>query len=381
MSKFLRDNATMIALLFVGVLLSIAPYFAQWYESLARLEPFATPRNFNNIALQVTLVGIVAVGMTKVILIGGIDLAVGSLVGLAAICVTWLMQHDLGIWSAVALTLLGGAAIGLWNGFWIARYKIPAFIITLGMMTIARGLALSISSGTSIPVTDQTFPSIGGAYIPKTPSLILLAALWALFVFRAFQDVRQRRRYKLEVSLVEKGVEVAGLSLGVGFAAWVFHGYRGIPMPVGIFAVVALIGVFVLRSTRFGRRLYAMGGNKEAARLSGINIDVTTAVVYVIIAALAALAGVILASRLNGASPNLGTMLELDVIAAVVIGGTSLSGGIGTIGGSVIGAFLIGVLDNGMSLLGVNEFYRFIVKGFIIIIAVLFDVLSKRKKG
>lgn len=369
MSKFLRDNATMLALVFFGALLAFSS------------EAFFTPRNLNNVALQVTLVGIVAVGMTKVILIGGIDLSVGSLVGLSAICVTWLMQKGVNVWPAMLLTLLGGAAVGLWNGFWIARYKIPAFIITLGMMTIARGLALSISNGTSIPVTDQTFPDIGGEYMPKTPSLILLAAIWALFVFRVLKDVRQRRHYQLEVSIPEKVIEIVIITVGVGFAAWVFGSYRGIPVPVGFFAAVAMIGVFVLRSTRFGRRLYAMGGNEEAARLSGVNIRVTTAAVYVIIAGLSALAGIILASRLNGASPNLGTMLELDVIAAVVIGGTSLSGGTGTIGGSVIGAFLIGVLDNGMSLLGVNEFYRFIVKGFIIIVAVLFDVLSKRKKG
>lgn len=368
MTKFLRDNATMIALLFFGALLAFSS------------DAFFTPRNLNNVALQVTMVGIVAVGMTMVILIGGIDLSVGSLVGLAAIAVTWLMQHEIGVWPAVVLTLLGGAAIGLWNGFWIARYKIPAFIITLGMMTIARGLALSISNGTSIPVTDQSFPNIGGEYIPKLPSLVLLGAMWALFVFRMINDVRQRRRYELEVSPIDIVTGLGTITVGLGFAAWIFGSYRGIPVPVAIFSVVALIGVFMLRSTRFGRRLYAMGGNKEAARLSGINIGVTTAMVYVIIAGLSALAGVILASRLNGASPNLGTMLELDVIAAVVIGGTSLTGGIGTIGGSVIGAFLIGVLDNGMSLLGVNEFYRFIVKGFIIIVAVLFDVLSKRKK-
>jgi D-xylose transport system permease protein len=370
MTKFLRANATMIALLFFGALLAFSS------------EAFFTPRNLNNVALQVTQVGIVAVGMTMVILIGGIDLSVGSLVGLAAIAVTWLMQHQIGVELAVLLTVLGGAAIGLWNGFWIARYKIPAFIITLGMMTIARGLALSISKGTSIPVDfkNQGFAAIGETFIPVVPSMVILGALWVLFVFRVFNDIRQRRRYELEVSKVDIATGLITTTVGLGFAAWIFASYRGIPVPVGIFAVVALLGVFVLRSTRFGRRLYAMGGNKEAARLSGINIGVTTAMVYVIIAGLSALAGVILASRLNGASPNLGTMLELDVIAAVVIGGTSLTGGIGTIGGSVIGAFLIGVLDNGMSLLGVNEFYRFIVKGFIIIVAVLFDVLSKRKK-
>lgn len=369
MRKFLRDNATMIALLVFGMVLAFST------------DVFFTPRNLYNVSLQVTIVGIVAVGMTMVILIAGIDLSVGSLVGLAAISVTWLMQHELGIASAILLTLIGGGLVGLWNGFWIARYRIPSFIITLGMMTIARGLALSLSDGTSIPVTDATFAKIGGEYIPQLPSLVLLAAGWLLFVGRVVHDIRQRRRYQLEVSMLEVASQLGILTVGLGLAAWVFGSYRGIPVPVAIFAVVALLGIFALRSTRFGRRLYAMGGNEEAARLSGINIRVTTAAVYVIIAALSALAGVILASRLNGASPNLGTMLELDVIAAVVIGGTSLTGGIGTVGGSIIGAVLIGVLENGMSLLGVDEFYRFIVKGVIIIVAVLFDVVSKRRRA
>lgn len=369
MSKFLRDNATMIALVVFGIVLAF------------KTDVFFTPRNLYNVSLQVTIVGIVAVGMTKVILIAGIDLSVGSLVGLAAIAVTWFMQAGFDMWSAVGLTLLGGCAIGLWNGFWIARYRIPAFIITLGMMTIARGLALSISGGTSIPVTDPSFANIGGEYIPQSVSMVLLGAAWVLFLALTLYDLSQRRRYQLDVSYVEIGSRIAVLTVGLGLAVWVYGNYRGIPVPVAIFAVVSLLGIFALRNTRFGRRLYAMGGNEEAARLSGINIRVTTALVYVIIAGLSALAGVILASRLNGASPNLGTMLELDVIAAVVIGGTSLTGGIGTVGGSIIGAFLIGVLENGMSLLGVNEFYRFIVKGFIIIIAVLFDVLSKQKKG
>lgn len=369
MSKFLRDNATMIALIFFGVLLAFLS------------DIFFTPRNLNNVTLQVTIVGIVAVGMTMVILIAGIDLSVGSIVGLAGIGVTWLMQQDLGAWVAVALTLLGGAIIGMWNGLWIARYKIPAFIITLGMMTIARGLALSISNGSSIPVKDPAFAMIGNQYIPVVPSIVILAALWLLFLYRAIDDVRQRRRYQIETHPVEKAIEIAILTAGAGLAVWVFGSYRGIPVPVAIFGVVAFIGIFVLRKTRFGRRLYAMGGNEEAARLSGINIRLTTAAVYVIIAVLAALAGIIGASRLNGASPNDGTMLELDVIAAVVIGGTSLAGGVGTVGGAVIGALLIGVLSNGMSLLNIESFYQLIIKGFIIIVAVLFDVLSKRKKA
>lgn len=369
LGKFLRENATLIALFALGLFLAL------------HSDAFFTPRNLNNIVLQVTIIGVVAVGMTMVILIAGIDLSVGSVVGLAAIVVAWLMQQGLDVWLAVVLTMAGGLVLGMWNGFWISHYRIPAFIITLGMMTIARGLALSLAEASSIPVTNQGFAVIGGEYLPKWLSLMVLGVAWALFVYRVASDVRQRRKYGLELHPVETGLELAAGTAGIGLAAWVFGSYRGLPVPAAIFAVVAVAGAFALRNLRFGRRLYAMGGNEEAARLSGIGTKRTTLAVYAIISLLAAVAGIILASRLNGASPNLGTMLELDVIAAVVIGGTSLMGGIGTIGGSVIGVFLIGVLENGMSLEDVNEFYRLIVKGLIIIVAVWFDVVSKRKKA
>ena len=367
--KFLRENATLIALFVIGLVLA--------FQS----EAFLTPRNLNNVALQVTIIGVVAVGMTMVILIAGIDLSVGSVVGLAAVTVAWLMHEGVGVWPAVLLTLAGGLVVGLWNGFWISRYKIPSFIITLGMMTIARGLSLSLSGASSIPITDQTFPAIGGAYLPVWLSLAVLGAAWLLFVYRVLDNVRQRRKYHLDIHRAETALRLVVGTVGLGLAAWVFGSYRGLPVPVAIFAVVAVAGAFILRNTRFGRRLYAMGGNAEAARLSGIDTRRMTLAVFAIIAVLASVAGIILASRLNGASPNLGTMLELDVIAAVVIGGTSLMGGIGTVGGTVIGVFLIGVLENGMSLEDVNEFYRLIVKGLIIIVAVWFDVVSKRKKA
>jgi D-xylose transport system permease protein len=166
---------------------------------------------------------------------------------------------------------------------------------------------------------------------------------------------------------------------GFALAFYAFGSGDGLPVPVAIFVVIAAVTSFALGHTRFGRRLYALGGNEEAARLSGINIFQTKMIVYVTVSLLAALSGILLASRLNGASPNLGTMFELDAIAAVVIGGTSLAGGSGTIGGTIIGALIIGVLNNGMSLLGVSSFYQLIIKGLIISLAVWFDVLQKRK--
>lgn len=368
--KFLKDNGTLVALVILVLFFSFAD------------EAFFTPRNLTNLARQTTIIGIIAVGMTMVILINGIDLSVGSIVGLSAITVTLLMQAGINIWLAVFLTLLlAGVLVGLWNGFWIAHYNIPPFIITLGMMTIARGLALTLSKGGSVPVTNPTFSKIGGNFIPAGISGVIIFVALALFFLALFRGIQQKKKYEIEVKKQEIISSSIITVLGLGLSFYVFTAYRGIPYPVAIFVVIAFIGISVLQNTKFGRRLYAMGGNEEAARLSGINTYRMKLIVYAVITALSALSGILLASRLNGASPNLGTMFELDAISAVIIGGTSFSGGIGTIGGTVIGAFIIGILNNGMSLLGVPTFYQLIIKGLIIILAVWFDVLQKGKKG
>jgi D-xylose transport system permease protein len=367
--KFLKENGTLVALLILVIFFSFAD------------EAFFTPRNLTNLARQTTIVGIIAVGMTMVILINGIDLSVGSVVGLSAITVTLLMQAGVNIWLALLLTLLlTGLVIGLWNGFWVAHYNIPPFIITLGMMTIARGLALTLSGGGSVPVTNPTFSKIGGNFIPAGISGAIIIAALALFFFALFRGIQQKKKYEIEVKKQEIISSSVIAVLGLGLSFYVFTAYRGIPYPVAIFVVIAFIGIFVLQNTKFGRRVYAMGGNEEAARLSGINVYRMKLIIYAVITVLSALSGILLASRLNGASPNLGTMFELDAISAVIIGGTSFAGGIGTISGTVIGAFIIGILNNGMSLLGVPTFYQLMIKGFIIIAAVWFDVLSKKKK-
>jgi D-xylose transport system permease protein len=366
--NFMKNNATLIALIVLVVGLSFAD------------DAFFTARNLSNLSRQVTIIGIIAVGMTMVILIAGIDLSVGSVVGLSAVVVTLLMQYGVPTILAVPITLaVVGGGIGMWNGFWIAKFNIPAFIITLGMLTIGRGLALTLTNGSSVPVTSKVFPLIGGAYIPPMVSSVLLIACAALAVFSIFRGVQQSRAHGVEVNMQELMVSGGIMIAGFALAFHVFTGYKGIPVPVAIFAVIAFAGIYTLDSTRFGRRLYALGGNEDAARLSGINTVKTKMIVYTVISVLAALAGIILASRLNGASPNLGTMFELDAIAAVVIGGTSLAGGSGKVSGTIIGALLIGVLNNGMSLLGVVTFYQLIIKGLIIILAVWFDVIQKKR--
>jgi D-xylose transport system permease protein len=364
---FIKTNATLIALVVLTVALAVAD------------PTFHSARNLSNVARQVTIVGIIGVGMTMVILIAGIDLSVGSVVGVAAVVVTLLMQYGLAAWLAVPITLvIVGGLIGVWNGFWIAHYRIPPFIITLGMLTIGRGVALSLSSGSSIPVADPSFAALGSAYIPPVPTLAILAVAAAVGGYWLFKSRRLGRKAGA-LPLFEKSLPsvIAGAA-GLLLAAYVFGTGDGLPVPVAIFVVIAAVAIFVLGHTRFGRRLYALGGNEEAARLSGINIYATKMIVYVTVSLLSALSGILLASRLNGASPNLGTMFELDAIAAVVIGGTSLAGGSGTIGGTVIGALIIGVLNNGMSLLGVSSFYQLIIKGLIISLAVWFDVLQKK---
>jgi len=366
--QFVRTNATLIAL----VVLTLA---------LALADPtFATARNLSNVARQVTVVGIIGVGMTMVILIAGIDLSVGSVVGVAAVAVTLFMQAGLAAWIAVPVTLIVvGGLIGLWNGFWIAHYHIPPFIITLGMLTIGRGVALTLSGGSSVPVADPAFAGLGGGYIPPVPTLVILAIGAAFYIAMLVRRLGERKKpgNRSDFDRPSAGIIIA--PAGFALAFYVFGRGDGLPVPVAIFVVIAGVASFVLGHTRFGRRLYALGGNEEAARLSGINIFQTKLIVYVIASLLAALSGILLASRLNGASPNLGTMFELDAIAAVVIGGTSLAGGSGTIGGTIIGALIIGVLNNGMSLLGVSSFYQLIIKGLIISLAVWFDVLQKRR--
>jgi D-xylose transport system permease protein len=367
--RFLKENGTLVAL---AVLMII---FSFWDES------FFTPRNLTNLARQTTIVGIIAVGMTLVIIINGIDLSVGSIVGLSAIAVTLLMQAGINVWVAILITLfLTGVLIGLWNGFWVAHYNIPPFIITLGMMTIARGLALTLSDGGSVPVTDPIFGEIGGGFFSVTISMIVVLIILGFLFFSQYRDLKQKQQYGIEVKRQELITTTVVTLLAGGITLYAFS-YRGLPYPVVIFAIIAFVGTFVLQNTKFGRRIYAMGGNEEAARLSGINIYRMKLGIYCIITTLSALAGILLASRLNGASPNLGNMFELDAISAVIIGGTSFSGGVGTIIGTVIGAFIISVLNNGMSLLEVPTFYQLIIKGFIIILAVWFDVLSKKKRG
>jgi ribose transport system permease protein len=290
-----------LALIVLILLASVmSPYFLQ-------------TGNLLNVARQVSIIGIVAVGMTFVILTGGIDLSVGSILGLVAVVAAQQLQNGVGALLVVAIALLLGTALGLANGLGITIGGIPPFIMTLGMLVMARGAALTYAEGQPV--------SLG--------------------------DAKERFSW-----------------LGRGDIA-------GIPVPVFIFAIVAVVGIVVLRFTTFGRYIYAIGSNREAARLAGVKVRAYTAFVYVISGFLAGLTALIWISRLTVGEPTAGTGIELDAIAVVVIGGTSLFGGEGGIGGTVIGAMIVGVLANVLNLLGVSPFTQQIVTGALIVLAVL----------
>jgi D-xylose transport system permease protein len=341
---------------------------------------FLSARNLTNLSRQVAINGILAIGMTYVILIGGIDLSVGSVVALAGV-VAGLLQVSGGLaawegsqaFSGAGLSVLAALAVGLtcgvFNGFLITRYRIAPFIITLGMMVIARGLALILSNGAAVAPLSDAFNWIGQAYVAPSLSVGLIALVGGAAVIAR---LRASGRTAVDWAMAAMA---ALLSLGAAFA---FLGYQGLPIPVLIFGALGLAGTLVLQRTRLGRFTLAIGGNPDAAWLAGVPIRKITFGIYAALGALAGLSGAILAGRLNGAMPTSGELFELDAIAAVVIGGTSLRGGVGTISGSILGAFLIGALNNGMSLLDITEFYQKVIKGVIIILAVWWDTRERK---
>lgn len=310
--QILRTVFGTYAIAWVLVALIIVGYIATPY--------FLTPENMIIVARQTALVGIIAVGMTFVILTAGIDLSVGAVVGLTAVSVAWCLTQGFGVVPSILAGLVIGAVVGAINGMGVTLTRVPPFVMTLGMMTIARGLALTFSNGKPISV----------------------------------------------------GAEADGFR-------WIGAGnLLGIPVPVIIFAIVVAAAAFVLHYTTFGRAVFAIGDNREAARLSGIRVKRTTFFVYVIAGVLASLTGVIYVSRLTVGEPTAGMSLELDAIAIVVIGGTSLFGGQGRISGTVIGALIVTVLSNILDLLAVSPFTQQIIKGVIVIAAVIFERIQHR---
>ncbi len=276
-------------------------------------DTFLSVANLTNVARQVSINGILAVGVTFVLLTAGVDLSLGSVVALSGVaCATFAHPGDHPVFVPIAVGLLTGAACGLVNGVLVTRGSVAPFIVTLGMMTIARGLALIVSGGRPVANMSNELTALAGDFL-------------------------------------------------------------GIPIPVLCFAGVALAAWFFLRNFRLGRHIYAVGGNENAARAAGVPVERVKLFAYGLCGLLTGLAGVVLAARITTGQPNAGQAYELDAIAAVVIGGTSLAGGVGTITGTLLGVLLIGVINNGLDLLGVSSYYQAVIKGVIIVGAVWLD--------
>ncbi|MCL3777117.1 MULTISPECIES: multiple monosaccharide ABC transporter permease [unclassified Actinomyces] len=350
-----------------------------------------SPQNVSNIITQNAYILVMAIGMLFAILMADIDLSVGSVVALTGavagvVTVSWGLPWPVGV--AAGLTV--GILVGVWHGFWIAFVGIPAFIVTLAGMLIFRGLTMIVLNNLQISPFPDGFRSIAsgflngllGGYGYDLFTLVLAAALLALFVLR---DLRARRRsIANEVAVVPMGVWVVKIVgvCGAGMAfAWLLATYKGTPFVLLILGVLIVLYSFISNRTVWGRQVYAIGGNREAAALSGVKVKWVRFLVFVNCSFLASIAGIIFTSRLNVAGPKAGNGFELDAIAACFIGGAAVTGGIGTVVGAMIGGLVMAVMNNGMSLMGVGIDYQQAIKGLVVLGAVAFDLVNKKRAG
>lgn len=352
------------------------------------------PINLTNLVLQNSYVLILAVGMMLCILTGNIDLSVGSVVAfVGAISAMLMVDAHVNPFIAVLLSLITGGLIGAWQGFWIAFVRIPAFIVTLAGMLIFRGLALVLLQGQSKGPFPQIFQSLSSGFIPdpfsNVPSsesklhiltLVIGIIIAALLVMSEIRKRKRQRKYDFD--LIPTGIWIAKVILLVAVVmafAIVFALYRGIPNILVLLGVLIIIYHFVTAQTTQGRHIYALGGNAKAAKLSGIKTEQVMFWVYTNMGIISAIAGMVFAARLNVATPKAGQNFELDAIAACYIGGASTTGGIGTIIGAIVGGLFMGVLNNGMSIMGVGIDWQQAIKGFVLLAAVAFDLYSKAR--
>ena len=358
---------------------------------------FLTPRNLSNLFVQTVAVAIAAIGIVLVIVAGHIDLSVGSVMGFTgAVCAMCMIRLEWGMTLSVIATLVVGLGIGAWHGFWVAYRKVPAFIVTLASMLAFRGLIIGITGGQTqgLEMAPESvaarFKLLGQGYLPTfsgagegqlhDTSIILVAALILVYVVTSLRKRAARARYGFPVlpTHIETLKLVAVSALIAVFGA-IMVVYLGIPLSVIFVLVLAVIFTFVAQDTTFGRHLYAIGGNPDAARLSGIDVARKTFGLFMIMGLMTAISGIVYTSRLNAATTSAGQNAELDAIASAVIGGTSLLGGEGTIAGAVVGALVMASLDNGMSLMNLDITFQYVIKGLILLLAVWVDMAQRKK--
>ncbi len=361
------------------------------------------PLNLTNLILQNSYVVVMALGMLLIIVAGHIDLSIGSVVGfvgaLAAVLMVQGLHLGLGFIGldsvgfdiprmnylvATIICLVVGGLVGAAQGYWVAYFKIPSFIVTLAGMLVFRGLTLAVLNGASVGPFPDIFQLLAKGFIPNFAgsytSLLIAAVLWLILLGTSLRRRLTQQHHKVVVEsmavfALRNGIIGAAL---LGFA-YQMSSYRGLPNVLIIMFVLIMLYRFVTNQTTIGRRIYALGGNIKAAKLSGIKTERLTFLTFVNMGVLAGLAGMIFAARLNTATPKGGLGFELDVIAACFIGGASAAGGVGKVTGVVIGAFIIGVMNNGMSIMGIGIDYQQVIKGLVLLAAVCLDVYNKNK--
>lgn len=374
--RFKIETSALRAYTMFGALIVIWLFFHWQTEGI-----FLTPRNLSNLMLQTSVTGIIAVGMLMVIVAGQIDLSVGSVLGLAggvaAIVLTnWGYPLPVAILAAIFIAVV----IGVFQGFLTAYLSIPAFIVTLGGLLAWRGAIKGISQSETIPIADATFKQLGQGYVAPIVGWVLAAVAILAILYFAVGRAKAEKDYgigdgNIGMEMLKSLLPIGGVVLFI----FVMNSYAGVPIPVLILLAVALVGFFITNNTTFGRYLYAIGGNSDAARLSGINNKANIVKVFAFLGALTGIAALIFTARVGSAAPDAGVLKELDAIAACVIGGASLMGGRGTVFGACLGALIMASLDNGMSLLNVRDFMQELTKGAILVLAVGLDMIGQKQ--
>ena len=379
MKNNIRDYAMYIALCIIIVIFTICTN-----------GTFITARNISNLINQTGYVAVLAIGMTLVLIVKHIDLSVGYVAGFTgAIAAILMTKHHMSEWLVIPIVLLIGLVIGYYQGTLVAKIGVPAFVTTLAGMFIFRGL-LSISTqetGTII-VTNKGFNALSNGFIPDIPgtdglhviTIIIGAIAIGFTIYAKCRDRKNKMKYNFKVNSTP--IFVGSLILVTGLIAviiGVLAKYQGIPWTAVIVGVVLFGYNFMLNKTKLGRYIYGIGGNAEAAELSGVNVKKVTMFVFCSMGTLAALAGILFTSRLQSATPTAGLAFEMDAIASSYIGGVAVSGGIGKVTNTIIGALIIMSLTNGMNLMGVDISFQYVVKGIIFILAVAFDIKTRKK--
>jgi len=380
--KTFKDNISQYSMIIA--LVGIVIFF-----QIASQGILLKPLNITNLILQNSYILILAIGMLLVIVAFQIDLSVGSVAAvLGALAGIMIINHNMSVPLGIAAVLIIGAIIGAWQGFWIAYVKIPAFITTLAGMMVFRGLTYVSLNGTSVAPFPRSFQLMSTGFIPDffngsgihITTIVIGLIITILYVISEIRKRADQKKYNFEVtdSLI-LALKMASIIIVINGFCIIMAKYKGLPNVLVLLAVLVAFYTFITTKTTLGRHIYALGGNEKAARLSGVKTKFIVFLVFINMGVLAALSGLVFAARLNSATPNAGVGFELDAIAACFIGGASTSGGIGTIMGAIIGGLFMGVMNNGMSLMGVGIDWQQAIKGLVLLFAVAFDVYSKSK--